>query len=405
MKAFISGQFLPPRLENTNLSGSNKTSPTRVCLATTIVAIAFLATTLANASHAARLSEAAVQGVDQEDLLWWLPPDTESVVAARGPFPLRVPSDNEDENWGKRKASQTDIFVQFEQQPLELLYSGSLPLATLLRGSIVTFAMQGSRHFRQPLPGFEVMDFEGCSIVAFDNRFSERGEDFMQTLAKAATAMMKVVETRVLVFHGKSGSAEWDFFLALPRPNVLLAANNLPYLQEVLERMAQRKSPRALPDQLPEWSFLDRGVRFWGLRHYDRTQAKQDPTSPFGDDRTFGPGDQKAIGILFALNPNKQKEAAMTYLSGDEAMVRTAMCAGTSSEKAEITSVCGHESITRDGAKTYVDEKPQEGVEYKVEFRSPAPGVLQHIYTLERTGTLSYFMLNMEVALGRGMWF
>ncbi len=95
----------------------------------------------------------------------------------------------------------------------------------------------------------------------------------------------------------------------------------------------------------------------------------------------------------------------MTYLSGDEAMVRDAMRAGTSSEKAVIASFSGHEVVTRNGGKTYEDEKPEKGVEYQVQLRSPAPGVLEHIYTLDRTGTLSYFMLNMEISLGRGMWF
>jgi hypothetical protein len=375
----------------------------RVWLALTIFAIGSPATSVANTP--ARPCEAVLQGIDQEDLLWWLPADTESVVAAQGPFSLHVPPYKEDGNWAKSKASQADIFLEFEQQPLELLSSNSLNLATRLKGSIVRFAMQGSRHFRKPLPGFEVMDFEGCSIVVFDDSFGQRAKALTQTLAKAATDTKTVTETRVLVFHEKSGEAEWDSFLALPRPNVLLVANNLPYLQEVLERMKQRKTFRALPDQLPEWRYLVPGTRFWGIRHYDRTQAKRDPTSPFSDDRTFGPGDQKAIGILFALGGSNQKEAVMTYLSGDEAMLRDAIRAGTSSEKAVIASLSGHEVITRNGGKSYEDEKPEEGVEYQVELRSPTPGVLEHIYMLDRTATLSYFMLNMEVSLGRGMWF
>jgi hypothetical protein len=249
------------------------------------------------------------------------------------------------------------------------------------------------------------MVFEGCSIVVFDNSSGERGKELMQTLATTATSTRIISETRVLVFHEKLGAAEWDSFLALPRPDVLLSANNLPYLREVLERMRQRRSLRALPDQLPEWRYLVPGTRFWGMRHYDRSQAKKDPTSPFGDDRTFGPGDQKAIGIVFALDPSTHKEAVVTYLSGDEGMVRTLMRKGTSSEEALLASFSGHEVITRDGGKSYEDPDPETGVEYQVRLRSPAPGVLQRTSSLDRTGTISFFMLNMEIGLGRGMWF
>lgn len=265
--------------------------------------------------------------------------------------------------------------------------------------------MQGSRHFRDPLPDLEVGDFEGCSIVVFDDSFGERGTDLMEALSQAATATKMIAGTPVLVFHQKLLSAEWDSFLALPRPNVLLAANNLSYLQEVLKRMMQRKKPRALPDSLPEWHFLSPDSGFWGLRHYDRTQAQQDPTSPFGEDRTFGPGDQEAVGILFALEAKLGKKAVITVLSGDEGIIQGALSKGTSSEEALIASFCGHEVITRDSGMTFEDEAPEPGVKYEVELWSPAPGVLQRSFTLDRAGILGYFILTMQVSLGRGMWF
>jgi hypothetical protein len=70
-----------------------------------------------------------------------------------------------------------------------------------------------------------------------------------------------------------------------------------------------------------------------------------------------------------------------------------------------MASACGHEVITRDGGITSEDEAPEQGVKYEVELWSPAPGVLERIYTLDRAGALSYFMLKMEISLGRGMWF
>jgi len=284
-----------------------------------------------------------------------------------------------DDKWFSKIASLPDIRLAFEQLPLEL-FNEVIP-DTHLRGSIVALAMQGSRHFRDPVPGTEVMDFEGCSIVVFKDRLGERGESLLRVLAKKATRTDTIAGTKVLVFHAKSEYAEWDHFMALPRPNVVLAANNLPYLQEVLERMAERKSPRALPDELPEWRFLDPAVQFWGLRHFDRSQAKLDVSSPFSDKRTFGPGDEKAIGRLFVLDPSNPRTAVFTYFTGDEAAV---------SESARI------------GTEFH---EPQEGVKYEVKVRSPKPGVLEHVYTLDRSSTLDYFILEMVVALGRGMYF
>lgn len=374
-----------------------------------VFAIAFAAlvptAALAKISHSDDRSEGPIWGVNQEDLLWWLPADTESVVTARGPFPLSAPSDDEDENSGKGTVSQAEIFVELAQQPLELLYSQPRGVAVRLEGSVVALAMQGSRHFRHPLPDLEVGDFEGCSIVVFDDSFGERGQDLMQTLAGTATAMKIVAETQVLVFHHKLLSAEWDSFLALPRPNLLLAANNLAYLQEILVRMTRRKTPRALPSQLPEWRFVDPDMRFWGLRHYDRAQAKLDPTSPFGEGRTFGPGDPKAIGIVFALDAKNERKASVTVLSGNEAMIRDTLSRGTASEEAEIASFCGHEVVTRDSGMTYQDEAPEAGVHSEVELWSPAPGVLQRSYTVDQAGILGYFTLTMQTSLGRGMWF
>jgi len=320
-----------------------------------------------------------IQSVDADDLLWWLPVDTESVVVAQGPFRIATPSENESRDWFTRKASQEEIQLQFEQLPLELFYA--LGLGSPLRGSVVAYAMQGSRHFRNPLPDFEVMDYEGCSIVVFKDELGQAGDSLVRRLEKSATSKEVVSENRVLVFHNKSGPAEWDYFLAVPRPNVVLAANNREYLREVLERMAQKKTPRALPAKLPEWRFRNHAARFWGLRHYDPTQAKLDPTSPFGDDRSFGPGDPKAIGILFVLDPINERNAVITFLSGDESKFKSAA--------QEKTSVI----------------EPQAGVKYEVKLLNPTPGAGQQVYTLDKSSTPDYFILTVQVALGRGMYF
>jgi len=323
--------------------------------------------------------QGTAQTVGQGDVLWWLPADTESVVAARGPFRIPMPLDEDGkEEDPNRKVSRAHIRLAFDRLPLELFEE--MGLSTLLHGSVVTFAMQGSRHFRKPLPSFEVMDYEGCSIVVFQNNLGERANKIAQLFAKKATST-DVAGTKVLVSHEKSGPAEWSYFLALPRPNVVLAANNLAYLQEVLERMAQRKMSRAVPEELPEWRFLDPAVRFWALRHYDPTRAKEDSTSPFSEDRSFGPKDDQAIGLLVTLDPRNPQTAIFRQFSGDEAKIQEAASKGTA-----------------------VSE-PEEGVKYTVTLRSPQPGLLEQVYTIDQTGALDYLILNVQMALGRGMYF
>ena len=319
----------------------------------------------------------ALTGAD--DLLSWLPPDTETVVATRGPFVIRFPFDEENSSSLTQSASEEAVKVQFADLPLEVFYMTDL--ATPLRGPIVAYAMQGSRHFRRPLGDFEVTDFEGCSIVVFKDALSQNGANLMRWMEKKATSIESLAGNRVLVFHQKERTAEWDNFLAMPRPNVVLAANNREYLREVLQRIGQNKSPRALPPEIPEWRYRNPAALFWGLRHYDRTQASLDPTSPFGTNRAFTPEDQKAIGVVFMLDPANESQAVLTFLSGDDDLIK---------KSAEHAS-SGME--------------PEEGVELRARILLPAPGVLQEIFSIQKSSELSYFILNVEIDLGRGMYF
>jgi len=321
------------------------------------------------------------QAVVEKNLIWWLPADTESVVAARGPFtiPNEVPNETNEKNdqeWLTRKAAPADIRVGLEELPLELLYD--VDLSETLKGYTVAYAMQGSRHFR---PGNEVMEYEGCSIVVFDRNLDGLETTIAQMPDWKGASRGVISGTQVLIWQEKSKDAERTYLLAFPKPNVLLIANNRKYLVEVLERMAQKKMPRALPNELPEWKFLDANARFWGLRHYDPTQAKKDPTSPLGGDSAYVQGDPKAIGVLFALDPKSERSLVVTSLSRDDAKTKA------------------------EAGRGHVVSEPEGGVRYEVGLRNPAPGVLEEVYTLDRSSTLDYCLLAIQFALGRGMNF
>ncbi len=346
------------------------------------IPVSLAANSLQSPGHSTRATD---QAVDQKDMIWWFPADTESVVAARGPFPIPTnPNETSERNGQERftkQASQPEIRVVFEQIPLELYYYLDLGLAKAQRGDTVAYAMQGSRHFREPSHGADAMEFEGCSIMVF-GRDLDGLESIIARMPNRKGASTEIIGgTRVLILNEDSKYVEETDFIAIPRPNVILVANNRQYLQEILERMTQKRASRALPDQLPEWRFLDANARFWGLRHYDATQAKMDPTSPLEGDSAFGRSDPKAIGVLYALDPKNERTLVITSLSGDEAKVRAEVGTG--------------QSVV----------EPEGGVTYTVKLRNPGPGVLKQIYTLDRTSTLDYALLAIEVALGRGMYF
>jgi hypothetical protein len=331
----------------------------------------------------AQPSRSTAQPVNPQELMWWLPADTESVVSASGPFLIPTgsneTSNENDPGWFTRKTTQAEIRAAFEELPLEVFYD--LDLTETLKDATVAYAMQGSRRFREPQGDSEVMEFEGCSILVFERDLGPLINAIQQSVAKNGARSETIGGIRVLIDQEKSAGAVETRLLAVPRPNVLLVANNRQYLVEILARMAKRKTLRAFPSRLPEWQFMDINARFWGLRHYDPTQAKLDPTSPLEKGRTSDSGDPKAIGSLFALDTKNEQSLVIMFLTGDEAKARAEARAGKAVAE------------------------PQEGVSFEVKLHNPKPGVLEQTYALDRSSTLDYSILAIESALGRGMYF
>src|SRR6185295_10790975 len=88
------------------------------------------------------------------------------------------------------------------------------------------------------------------------------------------------------------------------------------YLREVLERIRGKAGERALRGTLAEWKFVDTKAPFWGLRHYDKSQARIDPTSPFVERNILGTADRQASGIAFGFDPGMGNGVTITYFSG-----------------------------------------------------------------------------------------
>ncbi|HET9319280.1 MAG TPA: hypothetical protein VFO27_05880, partial [Bryobacteraceae bacterium] len=142
-----------------------------------------------------------------------------------------------------------------------------------------------------------------------------RRDSFLKQSSSVAIRVDSLAGQEVPVFEEKREDEIWTTFVAFPKPNVVLACTNRDYLREVLERIGGKVGRRALSDSLAEWKFVGHDAPFWGLRHYDKSQAGRDPTSPFADRNIFGIGDREASGIAFRFDPRTGKIVMISYFS------------------------------------------------------------------------------------------
>lgn len=240
--------------------------------------------------------DASPQGVDPkllDDFLWWFPSDTETLLVAQGPFEIAEPLGEEDFPLDAKLREWLTAGVGWQQ----------------LFGRKILLAVEGSRHFREP-SGFGVMPYEGCNIILFEESLG----GLFESLKEHATRVKNIQEHDVIIFEEKSEQDISTIFLVQLRPNLLLYATDEAYLKELLSRIDHGANQRALPPDLPEWEYVDTGQQFWAIRHYDKTWAKFDPSSPLAKGKT----PIKAIGLVFSFDPRRSKIAKVKHLSENE---------------------------------------------------------------------------------------
>jgi hypothetical protein len=220
---------------------------------------------------------------ESEDLartISWLPADTETIAVARGPFMLATSTLGQNES-KDRAISDKELAGTFEQLPLALLQFKNGLLAKHLEGKTINLALEAARHFRPPA-GLGEMPFEGCAIAVFaDNLRNEIGS-FTKDSRTSALKVERIEDQDVPVFQEKLEQDTWTTFVAFPNEHVILVASDRDYLAEVLARLRGKIGQRALPSDLPEWKYVNTGARFWAVRHYAKSEAQADPSSPYG---------------------------------------------------------------------------------------------------------------------------
>jgi hypothetical protein len=264
----------------------------------------------------------AVEDHIVQQVLSWLPADTETVIAANGPFLLPKLKQEGRGTVGLEKSDQ-EIENTFKDLTLGLFGFKDGILEKYFNGEKILLAIEGSRDFRAP-SGLGEAPFQGGVIAIFGDDITDHANSFMRDSSKLALRTEQIEGQKVEVFQEKLEEDTWTTFVTFPRPNMAVVASDMGYLKEMLGRMNGKSGQRALPGTLSEWKRVNVHAEFWAVRHYDKKDADKDPTSPFGGRKAANQTDDAAIGLTFNFDPAKSKTATISYLSADDNILQNA---------------------------------------------------------------------------------
>src|SRR5271170_5890978 len=226
--------------------------------------------TLAQFYFASSFAVARQQNLNQ--VLDWLPADTETVLGANGPFAWD-PKTLSNAPPSQEHLTTAELEMQSSMLPLTLLNFKNGGVGEFIQGKTVSLAIEGSRRFRPP-SGLGLMRYEGCLVIVFIPTVSLDGAAFMRAAANSAVRFEEHNGTRVAVFEEESENDTWTTFVGFPRGNVAVVATNLDYFVTLLDRMRGTTGTRALPQELSEWKYLKTNAPVWGMRHCQKQGAE-----------------------------------------------------------------------------------------------------------------------------------
>jgi hypothetical protein len=314
-----------------------------------------------------------------KEVLSWLPDDTETIIGAGGPFPLPDLDGPGDEDARQPELTSAKLDLRMRSLPLGLFAFKNGGLPKRLRGKVVALALEGSRQFRPPTALGE-MRYEGCEIVVFDSALTTDRDPFMRN-ARLVARVEDVAGVRIAVFEEKVEDDTWTTFVAFPLSNIVLVATNMDYLHTVLVRMSGAIGPRALPETLPKWKYVNTRAPAWGLRHYQKLKADFDPSSPFSGQHAANVPDESAVGLTFSFEPAVSRVATVTYLSANK----------------------NSRQILQDylGVADADSASPRE---FQIRLRQPAPDVTEGSVSLSLTEALDRFLFGLIAMLGHAVY-
>jgi len=195
-----------------------------------------------------------------KEVLTWLPDDTQSFWVNQSPFLIKP----------------DDSIALLSEQPIQLfcvdrliaLNNGDLYRA--LGNHTVRLVVAAARQIRQgefgnPAPA-PVQDVAYFYFFADTVELAQPDESVQEKPVWHASA--KVISAYAAEPGVAPAQREDENWIALARSDLLIVAHRRELLAEVLRRIGDGRSSRALPADLPEWRQVDRSASFWGLRLY-----------------------------------------------------------------------------------------------------------------------------------------
>jgi hypothetical protein len=122
-------------------------------------------------------------------------------------------------------------------------------------------------------------------------------------------------------------------------------------------------------------------AEFWGLRHYDKGQATEDPTSPFGGEKTANNPNQEAIGLVYESDPRKALSATLTSVSGPRA-----------------------DAMKIEKNRFPADAEPQSTAGLHIQYRQLESGVMRTTYDLTSSRSLNWFFFVWLSNMGHAVY-
>lgn len=313
-------------------------------------------------------------------VLSWLPGDTETIIAANGPF--AIPNfDGLSDNSGRLELSSAELELRTRGLPLRLYSFKNGGLQENLKGKVVALALEGSRHFGPPAQ-LGAMRYEGCEVAVLGSGGTFDRDSFLKNAGNSAVRFEDIAGTRIAVFQEEQENDIWTTFVGFPRNNIVLVATDEDYLRVLLTRMGGDASgPRALPETLPEWKYVNTLAPTWGLRHYRRQDVGLDPTSPFSEQDATQMQDGLAIGLTFWFEPAVRRKATVTYLSANK-------------NAPQILQ----DYLSMEDAKT---ASPRE---FQVRLRQPTLGVVEGSVSLTQVEPFYRLLFGLSAMLGHATY-
>ncbi len=166
--------------------------------------------------------------------------------------------------------------------------------------------------------------YEGCHVVVYQESLAPIAEPLKKALTAEAARVIWLAGCPVFVFERKSEEDYWEFFVALPHPNVVLFATEETYLEEVLERREQKARPTFLRNRFHGWQQLDRKAPFWAIRYFPRDRH-----------------DAVVVRLTFSFNPATNRAPEIVSFSSNPEV---------------LDSAVGQEGSSNQGIKTVVHQ-------------------------------------------------